>query len=151
MRHVIEQDENGFNASLPSTPEAVREALADLRSALSGRGLAEDALGTWELVFAEALNNIVEHAYAERPDGEIRMNMVLQGARMHAKIEDQGFPMPGGTLPEGKAANLDVPEQDLPEGGFGWFLIRSLTEDLRYCRDGATNRLDFILPLEDAG
>lgn len=57
--------------------------------------------------------------------------------------------MPGGVLPLGASPALVAAGNmgDLPEGGFGWFLIRDLTQNLSYVRDGATNRLDFVLPL----
>ena len=41
----------------------------------------------------------------------------------------------------------DTALEDLPEGGFGWHLIHSLTNDLTYLRTGGCNRLRFLLPL----
>lgn len=62
-------------------------------------------------------------------------------------LVDQGAPMPGGTLPEGsQAGRTGLALADLPEGGFGWHLIRSLTRDLAYTRVAGTNRLSFLLP-----
>ena len=37
---------------------------------------------------------------------------------------------------------------DLPEGGFGWGMIRDLTDDLSYRRDGARNELRFTVDLD---
>ena len=67
---------------------------------------------------------------------------------MQFELLDQGLPMPGGQPPPGQAAGVDVAVDDLPEGGFGWFLIRKLSQDLRYSRDGDTNRLCFSLSLQ---
>ena len=44
-------------------------------------------------------------------------------------------------------ADLDVAREDLPEGGFGWFLIRQLAWDVRYVREGRTNRLFLAIDL----
>ena len=50
-------------------------------------------------------------------------------------------PLPGLRLPEGTAPPAVTPRESLPEGGFGWFLIRALTERLDYARADGENRL----------
>ena len=123
-------------------PESVRAALQQLMRDLGPANLAEDLQGTLELILAEVLNNIVEHAYADKGGG-ISLHLGLHPMALWCEVSDQGAPMPDGALPAGDAAALD----DLPEGGFGWFLIRSLANDLSYRRDGETNRLCFSLSL----
>ena len=49
--------------SIDSTQMAVRKALKELLDGLSPLDLDIEEMGTVELVMAEALNNIVEHAY----------------------------------------------------------------------------------------
>ena len=39
----------------------------------------------------------------------------------------------------------DVPMQDMPEGGFGWFLIKDLAKDVTYHRVKAENHLSLRL------
>jgi serine/threonine-protein kinase RsbW len=57
--------------------------------------------------------------------------------------------MPKETLPEGRLiARADV--SNLPEGGFGWFLIRALSRDLDYRRVGGRNLLSFRLNTQQA-
>ena len=107
------------------------------------RDLRCDLRGRIEIVLAEVLNNIVEHAYAER-QGEITIEVSKGPAGIGCRILDTGAAMPGLALPEGTLAPHDP--DDLPEGGFGWFLIRSLTEDLRYSRQSGMNELSFRLP-----
>jgi serine/threonine-protein kinase RsbW len=58
--------------------------------------------------------------------------------------------MPGLCLPAGKFQPLDD-LADLPEGGFGWYLIRSLTEELSYRRSNGINRLSFQLCTKQSG
>ena len=54
---------------IASTPMAVRDALLEILGHPVMAHLPDDARGTAELVLAEALNNIVEHAY-DRDDGD---------------------------------------------------------------------------------
>ncbi|MES2142769.1 MAG: ATP-binding protein [Pseudomonadota bacterium] len=130
---------------IPSDPVAVQQGLKALFDTLLLRQLDEADRGRAELVLAEALNNIVEHAYAEA-GGEIELTLCLNGQGLNCRIVDHGAPMPGEALPQGI---LDAPE-DLPEGGFGWYLIRTLAEDLRYARVADQNQLTFRLTTEQS-
>jgi len=136
--------------TIPGEEAAVRGALARSIAALEPLDLSADCRASTELVLAEVLNNIVEHAYA-RSDGPITLEMRLAEDALACAVRDHGLPMPAGRMPRGARARLDVPDEDLPEGGFGWFLIRRLTRNLAYVRDGGSNRLTFLVPLERAG
>jgi serine/threonine-protein kinase RsbW len=129
---------------IPAEAGSVRRALLAAGDTLLLRGLSEDARGTAEIVIAEALNNIVEHAYAGGA-GEIELSLRRGGDMLSVLITDRGHPMPGGTLPEGPLPAADP--ASLPEGGFGWFLIRCLSQDLRYSRAKGRNHLFFRLDL----
>lgn len=130
---------------IPAEAGAVRQALQAACDTLLLRSLTEDARGTAQVVIAEALNNIVEHAYSTG-EGEIELSLKHKDGKLSVLITDRGHPMPGGKLPEGRLPEPDP--ADLPQGGFGWFLIRSLSQDLRYCRSEGRNHLFFRL---DAG
>lgn len=130
---------------LSSDPDAVRDGLhrAFLHPPLCD--LAEGDLSSAQIVLAEVLNNVSEHAYAGRI-GPIRL-MLRQGQdALWCRVEDEGVPMPGGCLPAGR---LPSPA-DLAEGGFGWHLIRTLTRGLQYERAGGVNRLTFDLPAQQS-
>ena len=136
-----------LQVTLPSEAMAVRGALAQLLAKLEPLELTEDCRHQTELVLAEVLNNVVEHAYAVRP-GPILLEVRLEGPYLACRVRDEGLPMPDGTPPSGSQALLDVPLESLPEGGFGWFLIRSLTRNLTYVREVGGNQLTFLLPLD---
>lgn len=125
---------------------AVREALSQLLTALRPLHLDVEEAGTVELVLAEAMNNIVEHAYpsGDTP-GPILISCDHQADGLHVQIKDSGRPMPGGQTPIGLAVDVDVDLIDLPEGGFGWFLIKDLAKDVLYRRVGSANHLSFRL------
>jgi serine/threonine-protein kinase RsbW len=132
----------------PGTPYAVREALAALISGPILASVPDDERGTAELVLAEALNNIVEHAYAQGP-GDIEVTIRRVQGDLDCRIVDQGLPIPGNEPPKGQLPVRDP--DDLPEGGFGWFLIRTLSRDLRYARVGCRNELTFRLDAGQSG
>jgi serine/threonine-protein kinase RsbW len=130
---------------ISSDPMAVRQGLKSLFQSLLLQGLEEVDCGKAEIVLAEALNNIVEHAYADG-SGEIELTICVNRQGLDCRIVDHGAPMPGEALPAGILA---APE-DLPEGGFGWSLIRALSEDLRYARVAGQNQLTFRLITEQS-
>lgn len=145
---------SGFACVVAADPFAVRAGLARMFAAAPLANLSADHRGTAQVVLAEVLNNIAEHAYVGGT-GEISVTLRQTGAGLHCQVTDNGVAMPGGTLPAGNHPAQrhgrpdlplhDLPLADLPEGGFGWHLIRRLTQDLRYVRVGGQNRLTFLI------
>jgi serine/threonine-protein kinase RsbW len=126
---------------IPARSDAVRAALRHLCQAPPVAGLAPDARGSVELVLAEVLNNVVEHAYADAA-GEIEITLSAEGEGLCCLVADAGLPMPEGMLPAGRLPEL---QGDLPEGGFGWYLIRNLATDITYRREGGRNLIGFCV------
>lgn len=122
-------------------PAATRQALHELRVALNRRGIEPALLSRVEMVLAEVFNNVAEHAYADRPGGPVRLTLRATGAGLVATVADRGAPLPGDRLPDGKLPRADVPMPNLPEGGFGWYLIHTGTESLMYRREKGKNHL----------
>lgn len=135
-----------FNAC----PDAIRVVLAQAQAWMLACGLSAILRAEAELVLAEVLNNIAEHAYAS-DCGPVDLRLRRCGDGILCLISDRGSAMPGDDLPEGAspmASTSRIARDDLPEGGFGWHLIRLLARDLRYRRNRDRNRLAFVL---DAG
>lgn len=132
--------DHAFRLTIAATAESVREAL--IRIAASGpmAALDQDHRAAAEIVLAEALNNIVEHAYFTGP-GDISIRLAGTSGGISCQIADHGREMPGRQLPRGT-----LPPDNLAEGGFGWYLIRSLTQGLDYRRRDGRNLLHFVLP-----
>ena len=139
---------SGVRLVIPAEPMAVRQALLDLFAMAPTDHLPDDLRSTAEIVIAEVLNNIVEHAYAGTK-GDIDLSIRPTCDGLWCTVIDHGAPMPGNALPVAVLPNSLA--EDLPEGGFGWYLIRTLARDVRYDRKGPTNCLTFWLPATDGG
>lgn len=98
-----------------------------------------------EIALVEVLNNIVEHAYAKY-DGEIAVTWMLTEDEVIFETRDTGRPMPQLQPPNSECPPNDVELDELPEGGFGWFLIRKLSRRLTYERCGPENVVKFAIP-----
>jgi serine/threonine-protein kinase RsbW len=143
MTPVLDSMAQGPAAVFALCATDVRGGLARIMAAPPLCLLDEGPQGMAELVLAEVLNNIAEHAYAGA-EGGIDLSLRLSGGMVWCEVVDQGAAMPGGNPPAGVLPQtVDLALDDLPEGGFGWHLIRSLTQGLTYARSGDRNHLGF--------
>ncbi|MEM6479299.1 MAG: ATP-binding protein, partial [Pseudomonadota bacterium] len=120
---MIEIESNDATISIRCLSDTfeVRSSLEALMEDMEERDFLAEERGTVELVLAEVLNNVAEHAYEEKGDGKIELDLSYIPGGISIALQDFGKPMPGGQTPLGMPANLDVEVDDLPEGGFGWF------------------------------
>ncbi len=130
-----------FDITVESGQMAARHALAQVLRGLRGLDLNASDIAVVQLVLAEVVNNIVEHAYAEGRTGLIHLCCAPARDGLHLTVTDDGAAMPDGCAPDGHAQTVDVDVKDLPEGGFGWFLIRDLAKDVTYTRTAGLNRI----------
>lgn len=132
-----------LSLAIAGTPDAVSAALQALFTGPDRLSLPGDTGTDVQIVLAEAMNNIVEHAYADRP-GQIEITLWSTPDGLKGRLVDNGAPMPG-VLPAGTLPAIGQ-DGDLPEGGFGWFLIRQLASDITYRRQDGVNHLLFRIP-----
>jgi len=148
VRRVAPQSkENELRIILPARENAVRRGLKSIKSGLGPIGFSSDELASLELVLAEILNNIVEHAYRGNEAGIIEIQLSQTTAGLWCTVIDTGAMMPNGEPPLGMQCDLNCDVADLPEGGFGWFLIRELAHDLEYTHEEGQNRLSFRMSI----
>ena len=126
-----------------ATFDNVRLAIANAMQSLDRLGLSDEERSSVELVLAEALNNVVEHAYPGDRSGDVKLVLRHGRAGLLIEIRDTGQPMPSGRTPLGLHPRESNPGEELPEGGFGWFLIRQLARDMVYDRENGENFLIF--------
>lgn len=127
--------------SFPATAASASAGIVALSDRLAAQGLPVEKSDDVKIALAEAINNVVEHAYAGTAAANIRIDCHLCQSKLVIRIRDTGRPMPDLRAPEGVPAPLSADPQDLPEGGFGWFLIRQLVSDIQYERQDGCNLL----------
>lgn len=124
-----------FDATSLSVREHVERILVSLKENL----VSEDQKTSAEIVLAELLNNIVEHGYVGISTGKIHVEITLLASILQIDTKDFGLPIADLRIPEPVEPDLNVQISNLPEGSFGWFMIRKLTCDSSYRRVGNTN------------
>lgn len=135
-----------FEARVAADPLSVRILLYALLNRF-GRLLGPANASAVELVLAEVLNNVVEHAYGPDQAGDIEIAVVLHPVSLECRIADWGRPFPDHTMRYRHLPDLEVALDRLPEGGWGWTLIQRCARDLVYRRLGDRNELSLVVPL----
>lgn len=126
---------------LPAVEGAVARMLDGVSDAIDAtRGASRSA--SVRIVLAEVLNNIVEHGYRGMPPGSVAVCAGLYPWGVCLEIRDWGRAYPGHELPGGHMPDPKL----LQDGGYGWFLIRSLARDISYDRSRGCNHLRLNVP-----
>lgn len=88
----------------------------------------ETQLYRLNLALAEGFTNAVRHAHHELPpETTIEIDLTLWDNRIEIRIWDQGKPFNPDSLEEPEPGTLR-------EGGYGWFLLRRLADQVVYER-----------------
>ncbi|WP_193222005.1 ATP-binding protein [Amylibacter sp. SFDW26] len=93
-----------------------------------------------QIVLAEALNNVIEHGFEHENTGELEIKIEVSEVQIIAHICDNGLAF---TPPDNSQTPLQVDDdlKTLPEGGFGWFLIKEVTSHFEFHRCANKNQL----------
>lgn len=131
---------------ISSVLEEATDAVVQVGDWLETERVDPECIGDITLVLAESLNNVIEHAYSFQEGGLVEIKARIRATTISLQILDGGKPFVGP--PETVTLNQpgDVLD-DLPEGGVGWFLIQSLTEDIHFAHDAGKNKLTLVLAL----
>lgn len=127
--------DTAIRASFDGDEASVREVLDRITDGLSRLHLPEELILSTRIVLAEVFNNIVEHAYAGHDGGGIMVWVLPEPAGISCEIRDSGTALPDGALPGETYPPIDPDAIDTwPEGGFGWAIVRDMTDKLSYER-----------------
>lgn len=128
--------------SISSSFDNVAVLAEDVSNHCKSHSLGDpDTIDTLRICIAEALNNIVEHAYEGAEGRPIYADVRFTPQSYEIMLIDEGKPMPGGNVPSGEVS-FDLDDVDaLPEGGFGWMLIQTQMDAVNYERRDGCNVL----------
>ncbi|MEM7709367.1 MAG: ATP-binding protein [Pseudomonadota bacterium] len=99
------------------------------------------AKGDMMILLGEVLNNVVEHAAVGRETTVIDVTLTFGARAIQVETVDDGHPLPGACLSSATLPRHDGVIDELPEGGFGWFIIHQIADDIGYERVDGRNCL----------
>lgn len=130
-----------FNISCRSSLNDVRIAVLRVDEYLRAAHTPDDWIEDMNIILAELLSNIARHGYAH-DQGVIDLEIWLHENELRCRVSDFGQPFD----PQ-MAGRVPPNPRLLCEGGYGWFLIRSLARAVTYCRSADKNCLTFWVPV----
>ena len=101
--------------------------------------LGEQVAGEVEAAVVEAVNNAIEHAYANRPGHRVDVRVRLESDGVFVQVCDDGRAIPAETW---RAAAAE-PER-LAERGRGMMIMRGFMDDVQYAREAGRNVVTMI-------
>jgi serine/threonine-protein kinase RsbW len=104
-------------------------------------GLPEASLGVLDLMIEEVVMNVCCHAYPNGAPGIVALTYSIPSpGELSVEVGDQGVEFNPLTA---EPPHLDSDLENLPIGGLGIFLVKTLATSLAYRREGGWNRLTF--------
>lgn len=139
-------DSDEIRFTIASSPHSVAMVSAAVGAVCRTRRIPD--AGLIELAIAEALNNIVEHAYEGRDDEMIEVTMRFEPDAVRFSIVDGGVVKTAELarmMSDAAPPDFDVNDRTtLPEGGMGLALIRSVMHEVDVTRGDNRNRLILV-------
>ena len=126
----------------PARMESLAELVTSVTESALQWGLAGEGLFAVELATEEAMVNVCNYAY-RHGEGKIRLRCMEDGDRFVIEVTDWGVPFDATALP---APNLTLEKR--PIGGLGIYLIKKMTDEMKYTREDGRNVLRLFIRKE---
>jgi len=124
--------------SLKNDPAEIARLAPMVAEFCAHHTLAESTAAQLTLVLDEAITNIISYAYDDAGEHEIAVRISIASGTLTVELVDDGRPFdPVRVAPP----DLTAPLAERAIGGLGIHLMRRLTDDIRYRREGARNHL----------
>ena len=128
-----------ISARLLSVANDVEELMLYVHTVFESLDMSKQKSFQMEVCIAEALNNIIEHAYSLNPCHKIRIIIKITDSQLRVVLFDTGS---GYILPDTEISNIEE------ENGRGWFILQNWTDSIYYQRYGRINRLTLVYTLD---
>lgn len=128
---------------LPAQLDSLEKLMQFVSGFAGDHGFSEKKIFDIQLATEEALLNIFQYAYPGEHKGEVEVTCEMQSdSELNIRILDTGIPFDILSLSE---PDLACPLPNRKIGGLGCYLIRKVTDDVHYRRQGDTNILTLLV------
>ena len=131
---------NNIRIEIPSLSENVRMIESFIDNAKEKFQLDDDIYGNIMIAVTEAVNNAIKHGNQSNSGKNVSLSLILEETLIKFQIQDEGngfdfHHLPDPTSPE----NLEKP------GGRGIFLMKHLSDEVRFIDGGKIVELSFYI------
>lgn len=126
---------------VPARLDSIRPVTALVSNLAERADLSEKSIFDCRLALDEACVNIIRHAYAEQPEGEIEIAVEVGKGECTISLTDFGEPYDPADIPQPqKGTSID----DMEPGGLGLYLMRTVMDEVRYVPGRHSNCLVLV-------
>jgi anti-sigma regulatory factor (Ser/Thr protein kinase) len=94
-----------------------------------------------DLILEEWITNVITYALKDTNRPLLRLRMEAMNDILKITVEDNGVPFDPLARPD---PDLSVPLEERPIGGLGIFLVKKLSKEIHYKREGDRNTLTIL-------
>jgi len=128
---------------VPATLDSLEKLMQFVSGFAEDHGFSKTRISEIQLAAEEALLNIFQYAYPGEHKGEVEVTCEMKSdSELNIRILDNGIPFDILSLSE---PDLASPLPDRKIGGLGCYLIKRMTDEVRYSRQGNTNILTLLV------
>ncbi len=127
--------------TVPARLESLERLVKSATGSALKCGLAAESLYAAELVTEEAVVNVLKYSYLQE-EGKVRLRCMEDRDRFVIEVTDWGVPFDATAQP---APDLTSPLEERPVGGRGIYLIKKMTDEMSYTREGGRNVLRLFI------
>jgi serine/threonine-protein kinase RsbW len=108
----------------------------------------EDDSARVELAVVEAINNVIEHAYKMESNHKVEIICKLLVDKISVDICDVGHSLSSNALTTPtEEKEISVITENLPDGGWGLKLIKSIMDEVTYSTNNGVNCMTLVKKL----
>ncbi|MBD2627670.1 ATP-binding SpoIIE family protein phosphatase [Trichormus variabilis] len=119
-----------WNLTLNSELTELEEVKQSLGKILQAASLTVELIEDAQLIVEEVLVNIIEYGYENRSDGCIDVRIEINNQKLTMTFKDSGKPF--NPLTDIVSPDMMMDDEDRSLGGFGFFLVQELAEQVDY-------------------
>ncbi|TAF66929.1 MAG: ATP-binding protein [Cytophagales bacterium] len=129
-----------FKIKIPSIVENIRMVESFIDNAREKFSIDDDIYGNIMIAITEAVNNAIKHGNKEEKGKNVQLSVIFNDKSLRFLIEDEGKGFDYKNLADPTApANINKP------GGRGIFLIKHLSDEVNFSKNGSLVEIVFYM------
>lgn len=128
-------------ARVPAQVDSIRFVIGLASDLAKEAHLSDKSIYQCRLALDEACMNIIEHAYANDPSGEIEVEIEAGRGRCTIQLTDFGESYYPNSVPD---PAVGKPIEEVTPGGLGLYLMRRVMDEVRYIPGPRSNCLVMV-------
>ncbi len=130
---------------IKNEPEQITGAATQVRTFLEQRGASQETLYAIDMAIEELVTNIIKYGFDDTNTHSIQISVTVASDYVILGIMDDGHFFDPTAAP---APDLSLSLEEMPIGGLGLHLVRTMVDEMHYDRVAERNHVQIRIGLE---